>query len=165
VCKGFHAPRLEAFFEAYPDARIVWVHRDPVQAIASRIKMTGDLTEDLTGHVDWRAQAKLHLALSRASFRSTLADPRVADPRIHHVRYPDFVADPVGTIRGFYAFAGVPWTAETEAAMRDYLANNKGDRYGRFVYGPELIGEDLDALDEEFAPYRARFGLEVERRK
>ena len=165
VCKGFHAPRLEAFFEAYPDARIVWVHRDPVQAIASRIKMTGDLTQDLTGRVDWRAQAKMHLALSRASFRSTLADPRVADPRIHHVRYPDFVANPVGTIRGFYAFAGVPWTPETETAMRDYLANNKGDRYGKFVYGPELIGEDLDALDEEFAPYRARFGLDVEKRK
>ena len=165
VCKGFHGPRLEAFFEAYPDARIIWVHRDPVQAIASRIKMTGDLTEGLTGHVDWAEQAKIHLAASRASFQSTLVNPRIGDPRIHHVRYPDFVADPVGTIRGFYAFADVPWTAETEAAMRDYLANNKGDRYGKFVYGPDLIREDIDALHREFAPYRARFGLEIEKRK
>ncbi len=49
--------------------------------------------------------------------------------------------------------------------MRDYLANNKGDRYGKFVYSTELIGEDIDALHEEFAPYRERFGLEIEKRK
>jgi hypothetical protein len=87
------------------------------------------------------------------------------DPRIYHVRYTDFVADPVGTIRGFYQYAGVPFTNEAEAAMREYLLNNKGDRYGKFQYSLDVIGEDIDALSAEFAPYRKRFGLEIERRK
>ena len=33
--------------------------------------------------------------------------------------------------------------------MRDYLANNKGDRHGKFDYSTKLltdIGEDIDAL-------------------
>lgn len=165
VLKGFHSMRLEALFETYPDARIIWTHRDPVQTIASRIVLTGELVEGLSGHVDWKAQAKLQIAASRASFNATMNNPLVNDPRIHHVRYPDFVADPVGTIRGYYEFAGVPFTSETENAMRDYLRNNKGDRYGKFKYSTDIIGEDIEALYAEFEPYRKRFGLEIERRR
>jgi len=101
VLKGFHSARLQALFETYPDARIIWVHRDPVQVTASRIVLTGELVEALHGHVDWKEQARVHLAASRASFQATLNNPLVNDSRIHHVRYPDFTADPVGTIRGF----------------------------------------------------------------
>lgn len=59
VLKGFHGARLEALFETYPDARIVWVHRDPVQVIASLIRLSADLTEGLTGSVDMKALAKM----------------------------------------------------------------------------------------------------------
>ena len=164
VLKGFHAMRLQALFETYPDARIIWVHRDPVQCIASRIVLTGELIEALSGHVDWQEQARIHLAASRAGFEATLSDPLVNDPRIHHVRYPDFVSDPVGTIRGFYEKYAVPFTGDTEAAMRDYLKNNQADRYGKFRYSTQVIGADIDALHAQFAPYRRRFGLEIEKR-
>ena len=164
VLKGFHAMRLEALFETYPDARIIWVHRDPVQCIASRIVLTGELVEALSGHVDWQEQARIHLAASRAGFEATLRNPLVNDPRIHHVRYPDFVADPVGTIRGFYEKYAVPFNHHTETAMRGYLQNNKADRYGKFRYSTEVIGTNIDALHAEFAPYRERFGLEIEKR-
>ena len=73
--------------------------------------------------------------------------------------------DPVGTIRAFYEKYGIPFTAETEKAMAAYLANNRGDRYGKFVYSLDVIGEDIDALHREFAPYRERFGLEIEARQ
>jgi hypothetical protein len=165
VLKGFHGQRLPELFATYPDAHIVWVHRDPVQAIASRIVLTGELVEGLTGHVDWKAQAALHLAACRAGFNATLNNPLIDAPRIHPVRYPDFVADPVATIRGYYEYAGVPFPPEAEAAMRDYLRNNRGDRYGKFKYSTDVIGVDVGALHAEFTPYRERFGLEIEQRK
>ncbi len=164
VLKGFHGPRLEALFATYPDARIIWTHRDPVQVIASRIVLTGELVEALSGHVDWQEQARIHLTASRAGFQSTLNNPLINDPRIHHVRYTDFVADPVGTIRGFYTKYDVPFGSETEAAMRGYLQNNKADRYGKFRYSTDIIGADIAALHAEFEPYRKRFGLEIEKR-
>lgn len=166
VCKGFHNQRLAALFETYPDARMIWVHRDPVQVIASRIMMAADLTEGLTGQpVDMAELAKIHLAASRASMQATLTEPLVDDPRIHHVRYPDFQADPIGTIRGFYERYDRPFTQDAEDAMRAYLANNKGDRYGKFRYSPDIIGVDLDQLHAEFAPFRHRFGLDIEQRR
>ena len=51
--------------------------------------------------------------------------------------------------------------------MRAYLADNRGDRYGKFRYSTQLlvdIGEDLDALHAEFRPFRERFGVAIENR-
>lgn len=167
VLKGFHGFRLQAFFDAYPDANLVWLHRDPVQVAASRTMMMADILDGIVGAIDLHKEARMHLEMTRASIANTMANPLIDDPRIHHVRYADFVADPVGTIRGYYDFCGRPLTSQAEAAMRAYLANNRGDRHGKFRYSTKLltdIGEDLDALHAEFAPFRARFGVEIEKR-
>ena len=163
--KGFHAPRLKAFFDTYPDARLIWTHRDPVQVTASRIGMAVTLTKAFAGAVDPQQQAAIHLAATRASIKDTLNNPMLDDPRIHHVRYTDFIADPVGTIAEYYRFCGFSMTAEAERAMRDYLAENKANRYGKFVYSADMIGVDIDELHREFAPYRQRFNLDIEQRQ
>jgi hypothetical protein len=167
VLKGFHGFRLKEFFAAYPDAKLVWLHRDPVQVAASRTMMMADVMDGIVGPIDLKAEAKMHLAMTRASIANSMTNPLVGDPRIHHVRYTDFVADPVGTIRGYYKFSGRELTAEAEAAMRHYLTNNRGDRYGKFAYSTKLltdIGEDLEMLHEEFRPFRERFGVQIEKR-
>jgi hypothetical protein len=165
VLKGFHGFRLESFFETYPDATLVWLHRDPVQVAASSTAMMRDIMQGIVGEIDLVAEAKMHMQRLRMSIANTMENPLLADPRIHHVRYKDFVADPIGTIRGYYAFTGRELSREGEAAMRAYLANNKGDRHGKFEYSTKLLtdaGFDIDELNEEFRPFRERYGVEIE---
>ena len=167
VLKGFHGFRLAEFFDTYPDATLVWLHRDPVQVAASRTMMMADIAAGMVGEIDLLAEAKMHLDMTRASVANTMSNPLTDDPRIHHVRYRDFVADPVATVRGFYEFAGRELTPAAETAMHRYLAENKGDRHGKFRYSTTVltdIGESLDALHEEFRPFRERFGVEIENR-
>jgi hypothetical protein len=167
VLKGFHGFRLEEMFATYPDATLVWLHRDPVQVAASRTMMMADIMDGIVGPVDLLAEAKKHLEMTRASIANTMSNPMVDDPRILHVRYADFIADQVATVRGYYAFGGRELTAQAESAMRSYLADNRGDRHGKFRYSTQLlidIGEDLDALHAEFRPFRERFGVEIENR-
>lgn len=167
VLKGFHGFRLKEFFDCYPDASLVWLHRDPVMVAASSTMMMSDIMEGIVGRIDLVKEARMHLERVRASIANTMANPLVNDPRVHHVRYRDFVADPVETIRGYYTFAGRNLTAQAEAAMRDYLANNRGDRHGKFEYSTRVLtdaGYDIAALNEEFAPFRERFGVEIEKR-
>ena len=168
VLKGFHTTRLEAFFDAYPDATLVWLHRDPVMVAASSTMMMSDIMEGIVGKIDLVKEARAHLERVRWSIGNTMSNPMVDDPRIHHVLYRDFVADPIGTIRGYYQFADRELTPQAEGAMRDYLANNKGDRHGKFHYSTQVLtdaGYDIAALNEEFAPFRERFGVPVEVRK
>jgi hypothetical protein len=167
VLKGFHGFRLKEFFEAYPDASLVWLHRDPVMVAASSTMMMRDIMEGIVGEIDLVAEARMHVERVRASIKNTMANPLLADPRIHHVRYRDFVRDPVATVRGYYEFAGREFTPQAEAAMRNYLASNKGDRHGKFEYSTKVVtdaGYDLDELNEEFRPFRERYGVEVEKR-
>ena len=167
VLKGFHGHRLKEFFETYPDATLVWLHRDPVQVAASSAAMMRDIMDGIVGPIDMVAEARMHLMRTRMSIENTMTNPLVMDRRVHHVRYKDFVADPVGTIRGYYHFAGRDFTPQAEAAMRDYLANNKGDRHGKFEYSTSLLtdaGFDIDELNEDFRPFRERFGVEIEKR-
>lgn len=167
VLKGFHGFRLKEFFETYPDATLVYLHRDPVQVAASSTMMMSDIMEGIVGQIDLAKEAKMHVERVRASIANTMANPLIHDARIHHVRYKDFVADPIGTLRGYYEFAGREFTAQAEAAMRGYLASNKGDRHGKFAYSSQVLtdaGYDLDQLNEEFRPFRERFGVEIEKR-
>ena len=165
VLKGFHGRRLQALFDTYPDAHVVWVHRDPVQVLASQIVAFGQINESLAGTLDWTQYAKNTIEGSRANFHAYLTDPLVDDPRIHHVRYRDFVADPVATIGGFYEFAGVAFTAAAENAMRGYLATNRGDRYGKFSYSTDVLPVPVEDLHDEFSAYRERFGVDIETRR
>jgi hypothetical protein len=167
VLKGFHGFRLGEMFEAYPDATLVWLHRDPVQVAASRTMMMADIAADTVGTVDLHALSKMHLELTRAGVANTMSNPMVDDPRILHIRYSDFVTDQVETVRRYYEFSGRELTSAAESAMRSYLADNRGDRHGKFRYSTQLlvdIGENLDALHEEFRPFRERFGVEIENR-
>lgn len=168
VLKGFHTTRLAEFFDAYPDASLVWLHRDPVMVAASSTMMMRDIMEGIVGEIDLVAEAKMHLERVRMSIANTMSNPLTDDPRIHHVRYKDFVADPIDTIRRYYGFAGREYGERQEAAMRDYLANNKGDRHGKFRYSTQVLvdaGYDIDALNEEFRPFRERFDVPIEVRK
>jgi hypothetical protein len=167
VLKGFHGFRLTEMFETYPDATLVWLHRDPVQVAASRTMMMADIAEGIVGPVDLHALAKMHLELTRAGVANTMSNPMVDDPRILHVRYSDFITDQVETVRRSYEFSGRELTPAAASAMRSYLAGNRGDRHGKFRYSTQLlvdIGENLDALHEEFRPFRERFGVEIENR-
>ena len=167
VCKGFHGFRLEAFFQTYPDATLVYLHRDPVQVAASSTMMMADIMEGIVGPIDLVKEARMHVERVRTSIANTMADPLTNDARIHHVRYHDFVADPVETVRGYYYFAGRDLTPQAEAAMRGYLADNKADRHGKFAYSSQVLidaGYDLAALHEEFRPFRERFAVEREER-
>ncbi len=167
VLKGFHGFRLKEFFDTYPDANLLWLHRDPVQVAASRTMMMADILDGIVGPIDLAVEAKKHLEMTRASVANTMSNPMVGDPRILHIPYTDFIADPVATVGRYYAFCGGALTAEAEASMREYLAHNRGDRYGKFRYSTSLltdIGENLDDLHAEFAPFRERFGVSIEKR-
>ncbi len=166
VLKGFHQARMRQLFEAYPDARVIWTHRDPVQVIASRIVLSGQIAEGMSGRqIDWKAYARTHLETASTSYLNAFNDPILDDPRIQHVCFTDLVANPIGVLRDFYWKNNIPFDDATERAMQNYLQNNKSDRYGKFRYSTEIIGADIGMLNERFAPYRERFGVPIEHKR
>ena len=166
VLKGTsHHHRLAALFEAYPDAQVIWTHRDPVQSIASRIVLVGQIAESIDPRIDWKSFSQGIVATCRANFRSMSEDPLADDPRVFHILYQDMVRDPIGKLREAYENFGVPFTQEAKERAAHWLANNRSDRYGKFEYSTDIIGEDIEQLYREFEPYSQRFRVPRDIRK
>jgi hypothetical protein len=164
VLKGVtHQHRLAALLDAYPDAVFVWIHRDPLVALASRVELQAQVYEGIDPGLDRPGFTAATVERSVADFDAAANDPWASDPRIHHLVYQDFMADPMGSIREVYAGAGLEVSAAFEAEVVRWQHDNPPNRYGRFEYSVADLGVDVAELDGRLDPYRQRFGVPRER--
>jgi hypothetical protein len=157
-----HLFNLPGLFETYPDARIVWTHRDPVttfSSLSSMIvlvqKVAGLKADPLeVGDVVMRTwtRALLNAVQARA------ADPEV-DAAIVDLPHKAVTRDPIDAMRRVYAFFEQPFSDGLAERMRHFLAeDDKASRAGRHRHRPEDFGIDPDTVRRALAPYYERYG-------
>ena len=116
-----HSLFLRDLDKAFPDARFVMTHRDPADVILSAVD-PGIITA-FTDHIDRRYIGRLNvqhcsLGMDRAlRFRADGADKRFYD-----IDFRALQADPVGQVKGLYAWLGEPVSEEFENRMRVWSA-------------------------------------------
>ena len=158
-----HYIRLHALKTVYPDARIVWIHRDPQKVFPSIMALHCNLAEGMSGQpVDRVAFGRQLLNRYGAMLETAMQSEFLRHPDVVHLLYADFAADPVAAIASCYAQLRLPFDAETEASIRGWLTSNRGDRHGRFKYDLGSFGIDRDELEARFAGYRAAFDIPFE---
>jgi len=156
-----HLEQLGPLMAAFPDAAVVTTHRDPIAVTASCLTMNA--------YVDRLRRLKVNPAevanywvdrierLLRAYIRDR--DLLPADRSID-VRFEEFMADQMGTVRRIYEMAGLPMTREAETAMNAYCEAHRRDRHGQLEYQiEEDFGVNIANLRDRFAFYRERFGI------
>ena len=162
VLKGVsHQFQIGGVVATYPDAALVWIHRDPVKNVASYLAYQFDGPRRPPG--DPIVEARKMVEQLHTDLNQAMAHPHLQ--RVHHVLYAALVADAIGTMRGVYERAGLPWTADAEAAIAAWVDDpaNRGDRHGRHTYSLGDFGLAAAEVDELFAGYRQRFGIPYER--
>jgi sulfotransferase family protein len=159
-----HLFHLDALFDAYPDARIVFIHRDPAAIMPSNASLIAFLHEMAGNAVDklelGKAEtAKWRLGMDRAmAFRD--AHPQLAG-RFIDILYADFVDDPIGAVLSIYEHYGIPETREARRSMEGFMAANRQGKHGKHHYSAEEFGMRTEEIHEEFADYLAHFSLPV----
>jgi hypothetical protein len=158
-----HAVHIETLLATYPDARIVWAHRDPFKSTASFLRLnylsraaTGaDIDVGLTvGNV--LRQLKEHVDRPLATRR------RIGNDRFFDLHYADLMRDPIAVMRSLYDWAGDELTASTERSMLDWLDAHPPDRHGLAPYSLEGSGVSRSDLEPIFDEYLSVFDVELE---
>ena len=155
-----HLWDLDALLAAYPDARIVWTHRDPGPVVTSLASLANAGQRPLTSRTDPRPAAeewKRKCAFAIAS--ATAFDGRSAPGWCRHLHYDALTADPVGAVRGLYASFDEEVTDLHARRMRAFLEQRPQDAFGRHVYDPADFGWTYAGLAEEFAGYTERYDV------
>jgi len=149
-----HVFALDAIRMVYPDARIVFVHRDPLKVLPSVAKLTEILRQPFTSEQD-----KPEIG---AQVTDTNGGVLGAGGTICHIHYRDLTADPLGAINRLYQHFDMDLGTDAAAAMTVEMNRAKRGGYGRNVY--RFNDHGLDARGERsfFATYMKRFGVAEE---
>lgn len=158
-----HMAFMGELFATYPDALVVNTHRSPVEAVASHSSLHWHLWEQSLGSFDPKEVGPQTADMLERWLRR-FVDWRAAHPereeRIADVVFDDLVADPIGTVRAIYHRFGLFVTPVFEERMKEFLADNRRDKFGTHRYAPEDFGLDEQALRERFRFYVERFDVQ-----
>ena len=158
-----HAVHVETLLATYPDARMVWAHRDPFKSTASFLRLNY-LSRAATGaHLDVDITvANVLRQLSEHVDRPLAARRRIGDDRFFDLHYTELMRDPVEVMRRLYDWAGDDLTPSTERAMLDWLDAHPQDRHGAAPYSLEGSGVTRADLEPIFDEYLSVFDIELE---
>ncbi len=158
-----HAVHIEALLATFPDARIVWAHRDPFKATASFLRLNYLSRAVLGAEVDVDVIIPNVLRQLHHHVERPLATRRrIGDDRFFDLHYADLMSDPVGVMRSLYAWAGDDLTTSTEQAMVQWLDGHPQDRFGAAPYSLDGSGVTRADLEPIFDEYISVFDVELE---
>ena len=154
-----HLLSLDALLAQYPDAVLVWTHRDPAKVVPSAVSLTGLMRAANTPHYDPVKFGREWATIEELSLHRGLA-VRDRDPhkeRHIDVRYPDLMADPVGTVARVCEEAGMPFGDGSRAAVQQWIDDHPSGEHGVHRYTAAEYGLDEDRIRERFSFYSGRF--------
>ena len=144
---------LDALMATYPDARLIFTHRDPAETLPSNCSLIAFLRNCNTmerkrevgaeGLFIWRTGIERLLAWRADRDGASFAD----------VHYRDFLHGPMEIVRSIYQQFGMTLSAEAQRRMAAFLADNQQNKHGQHIYAASDYGLDPDMLRTVFADY------------
>lgn len=159
-----HVFALAEIRAVYPDARIVFVHRDPLKVLASVARLTEVVRRPFVRRLDpvrigrqeairWQQGAEAMIA---ADTNWPFAAP------VCHIHHLDLVRDPLGTVERLYGHFGLPLPSAAAGRIRQHMQDKPNGGYGVHQYRFADHGLDPAGLRQRFARYQQHFGITTE---
>jgi hypothetical protein len=161
-----HLEQLGPLVEVFPDAVVVFTHRDPASVVASFVTMAAYTARmSVEPPIDLRAIGRYWSDRIADLFGACVRDRDLVSPaRSTDVRFDDFMRDDLATVRRIYALAGQPVTADAEAAWASFMATHPRGVHGTVEYDLAQFGLDAAEIRRACAGYVERFGVVLEDR-
>jgi hypothetical protein len=126
-----HMKHLGPLLEVYPDACVVWTHRDPTQVLSSYVSLIAGFRALFEQAIDRAAIAREQLEVWAAGAERAIAVRREHDPaQFFDLHFRDFVADPIGAVKRIYDRFDLALSDERERRLRRWQETPRG-RHGR----------------------------------
>ena len=153
---------LDAILDTYPDACLIWTHRDPARTIASLCSLIASLQNALLGEypdpveLGRGVQQQWMTALLRGLEQRRL-DPRV-EAAVLDVPYRDLVADKSATVRRIHEHFDLPISDEHLRRVGALESEQPTAHFAKHAYTADEFGVDVAEVAEQLSEYYDRFG-------
>jgi hypothetical protein len=151
---------LSTLLSYYPDARLVWTHRDPGPVVASVASLVNALQRTFTRRTDPRPAAEDWKEKLSHAVRCGMAwDDAAPEGWCCHLLYADLVADPVSAVRRIYEHFGETVSSLHERRMHAWMRERPQTAFGRHVYDAADFGWTWPGLAAGFSAYAERYRI------
>ena len=157
-----HALWLPTLLSIYPDARLVWTHRDPCTAVASLCSLMANAHRRNCAEADVAYLSRNVPRGLMEHVRRPMALLDAIGDRIHHVQYASLVGNEIEAMRGLYSWLGDELTPVVESRMRGWLTDGRPARLGPHRYALEDFGLERAAIAPLFSDYVSHFDIPAE---
>lgn len=157
-----HVFALDAVEQAYPDARYVFLHRDPLAVLPSVARLTQLLREPFTRAVDLAdigSQVRRDCHDSAQRMIATAQARSASDNRVIHLHYSLIRDRPLEAVRAIYSQFDLELAPAARSAMEAEIARRPRGEYGRNVYRFEEFSIDPIVERERFQGYTDQFDV------
>jgi LPS sulfotransferase NodH len=154
-----HLLSLDALLDAYPDAVLIWTHRDPAAVLPSAVSLTGFMREANTPDYDPVRFAREWVVMEELALHRGLAtrDRDGMEARHVDVDYRSLMQDPVGSVGALCERLGVAFDDSSAQAVQQWLDDHPQDQHGKHRYTAAEFGLDDERLRARFDFYTRRF--------
>jgi hypothetical protein len=150
-----HVFAMDDIASVYPDANVVFVHRDPLKVLPSVARLTEVLRRPFSREVD-RADIGRQISTRwlDGAEQMVAADqtPRFARP-IFHLQYRDLIRDPLTAVTALYEHFGLTLAPETAARIAGRVTAQPKGGYGDNRYRFEDFDIDPARQRDLFGAY------------
>jgi hypothetical protein len=156
-----HLAYLDQLVAQYPDAALVWTHRDPMSVIGSLSSLSCTLRSAMSDQIDPVKTGKHEseyfagLLARGVAQREAMQDQ---ESRFFDVAFSDIITDPVSVIERMYAHFGFAFSDELRQRMQRYLDNRSREKHGKHSYALEDFGLSKERNGPLFSKYCERYG-------
>jgi hypothetical protein len=140
--------------EVFPKATFVMSRRDIYKTMGSSMRMGTEILQNTFDPLDPKFVGQYTVdnwAYETKRYQQQLKD-KGAEVRLLECDYTTSVADGISIARDLYDLAGLPWTREGEAAMRQWEVDNPRHKLGSYGYDLEDYGWSEETIAEAFGP-------------
>jgi hypothetical protein len=156
-----HLFDLDGLLAAYPDASLIWTHRDPVQAFSSLASMLFQFWRAMKADPDKKRAGRCVIETWSRGVEKGMAS-RAKNPHVESaiidIPHTDVIKDKVDVIKRIYQRFDLPFNAEYAMRLQGEAAASVSGRLGKHKHNPEDYGIRAEEIREALPKYYARFG-------
>ncbi|HLG91861.1 MAG TPA: sulfotransferase [Acidimicrobiales bacterium] len=155
-----HLEQFGPLMKVFPDATVVVTHRDPVSVTASLTTMVAYTARLALERVEPAAFGRYWADRVEEMLRRAVADRHLLpEDQSMDLLFPEFMADPDGSVRRVYELAGQPLTPEGLTAMEEFGRLHPRGRHGSVAYDLGDFSLDPEERRRALRFYSERFGV------
>jgi hypothetical protein len=156
----WHIWNMDALMAVYPDAQVIFTHRDISKALASHCSLSAKMASKLKRSLDVKELGEFWLDYTRIGLdRAMESRKKIPESQLYDVRLRDLMANPMTVLQDIYAHFDLEFDEEIAGHLEARIAEKPTSQEGEHEYAIEDFGLTTERVRETLKTYNERFGV------